>query len=108
MTSPLKSVAFVFLAGAGLWTASPALALGPTERAIADCRAQALGQFGAGEIRSHRIGEIAGNSRSTRVTIYVTADRRYTFRCASDGQGRIVTAALSPAREGPQLASGQR
>ena len=112
MTSPLKSVALLFvpaLLGSALWTASPAAALGPVERAVADCRAEALGQFGPGEVRSHRIGEIEGNSRSTRVTIYLTADRRYTFRCASDGQGRIVTASFSPARpSGPQLAAGQR
>jgi hypothetical protein len=109
MTSPYKSAALLFLAGSALWTASPAFALGPTERAVTDCRAQALGQFGPGEVRSHRVGAIAGNSRSTRVTVYVTADRRYTVQCASDGQGRIVTASFSPARpDGPQLAAGQR
>ncbi len=112
MTSPLKNVALLFvpaLAGSALWTASPAAALGPVERAVADCRTQALGQFEPGEVRSHRVGEIAGNSRSTRVTVYLTADRRYTFRCATDAQGRIVTASFNPARpSGPRLAAGQR
>ncbi len=112
MTSPYKSVALLFvpaLVGSALSTASPAAALGPAERAVADCRVQALGQFGPGEVRSHRIGEIAGNSRGTRVTVYLTANRRYTFQCAADAQGRIVTASFNPARPGgPRLAAGQR
>jgi len=92
-----------------LGASTPAQAVGPAERAVAQCRGEALAAFGAGEVRSHRIGEIAGNSRRTRVTIYVTADRRYTFECAADAQGRIVTAAFSPARPGgPQLAAGAR
>ena len=95
---------------AALLAPSPAVALaGPTERAVAQCRAEALGAFGAGEVRSHRIGEIAGNSRRTRVTIYVNADRRYTFECAVGGDGRLQTAAFTPARPGgPQLAAGAR
>ena len=53
--------------------------------------------------------EIAGNSRRTRVTIYVTADRRYTFDCAVGADGRIQTASFSPARTGgQQLAAGAR
>ena len=112
MTSPLKSVALLFvpaLIGSALAATSPAAAMGPAERAVAQCRAEALGQFGAGEVRSHRIGEIAGNSRRTRVTIYLNADRRYTFECAVGGDGRIVTASFSPARPGgAQLAAGAR
>src|SRR3979411_2834953 len=69
-------------------------------RAVAACRAEMLGRFDAGQVRSWRIGDISGTSRSTRVTIYVNADRRYTFACAADGQGQIVTASIDPARGG--------
>ena len=99
-----SAIAVAFLAPA------PAAALvGPAERAVAQCRAEALAAFGAGEVRSHRIGEIAGNSRRTRITIYVNADRRYTFECAVGGDGRIQSASFSPARTGgQQLAAGAR
>jgi hypothetical protein len=109
MKSPLKLSLLPVIAAAAFAAPSPAAALGPAERAVAQCRAEALGAFGAGEVRSHRIGEIAGNSRRTRITIYVTADRRYTFECAVGGDGRIQTASFTPARPGgPQLAAGQR
>lgn len=108
MKSALTLSILPVIAAAALAPA-PAAAFGPTERALAQCRAQALGAFGAGEVRSHRIGEIAGNSRRTRVTIYVTADRRYTFDCAVGADGRIQTASFSPARTGgQQLAAGAR
>jgi hypothetical protein len=65
---------------AALLASSPASALSDSEgRAIAACRSDLLSRFEAGQVRSYRIGEIAGSSRSTRVTIYVNADRRYTF-----------------------------
>ena len=68
-----------------------------------------LSRFDAGQVRSHRVGAIAGTSRNTRVTLYVNADRRYTFACAADGDGRIVTASFSPARpDGAQLAGAPR
>ncbi|HST36793.1 MAG TPA: hypothetical protein VLK25_09220 [Allosphingosinicella sp.] len=109
MKSALKLSVLPAIAAAAFLAPAPAAAMGPAERAVAQCRTEALGQFGAGEVRSHRIGAIAGNSRSTRVTIYVTADRRYTFECAADAGGRIVTAAFNPARpSGQQLAAGQR
>src|SRR5690349_12133535 len=112
MTSPLKTVALLFvpaLIGSALAATSPAAAEADEGRAVAQCRAEALGQFGPGEVRSHRVGEIAGNARRTRVTLYVNADRRYTFECAVGGDGRIQTAAFTPARPaGPRLAAGQR
>ena len=55
-----------------------------------------LSRFEPGAIRSYRIGEIAGNSRRTRVTIYANADRRYTFECAAGADGRVLTASLNP------------
>jgi hypothetical protein len=99
MTSPLRvplALAPAVL-GALLLTISPAHAVSEAEgRAVAQCRAELVSQFPDGSLRSHRIGAIAGNSRQTRVTFYATADRRYTFDCAVDGEGRIVTASLNP------------
>ena len=95
---------------AALLAAGPASALSDSEgRAVAACRTEMLSRFEAGAIRSYRIGEIAGNSRSTRVTFYVNADRRYEFQCAADRHGQIVTASFDPARGNErQLAAGQR
>ena len=95
---------------AALLASAPAQAVSDSEgRAVAACRAEMLSRFDAGQVRSWRIGEIAGTSRNTRITIYVTADRRYTFACAADGQGQIVTASIDPARGGArQLAAGGR
>lgn len=95
---------------AALFASAPAQALTDSEgRAIAACRAEMLSRFDAGQVRSWRVGEIAGTSRNTRVTLYVNADRRYTFACAADGQGQIVTASIDPARGNPrQLAAGGR
>jgi len=97
-------------AAAALLAASPASALSDSEgRAVAACRAEMLSRFDSGEVRSYRVGAIAGTSRSTRVTLYVNADRRYEFQCAADRQGQIVTASFDPARGNPrQLAGGQR
>ena len=62
MKSPL-TLSIVPAIAAALLAPSPAAAMvGPDERAVAQCRAEALGPFGAGEVRSHRIGEIAGNA----------------------------------------------
>ena len=93
---------------AALLAAAPAQALTDSDgRAVAACRADMLSRFDAGQVRSYRVGEISGTSRSTRVTFYVNADRRYTFACAADGQGRIVTASIDPPR-GNALAAGSR
>jgi hypothetical protein len=95
---------------AALLAASPASALSDSEgRAVAACRSEMLSRFDAGAVRSYRVGAIAGSSRSTRVTLYVNADRRYAFQCAADRQGQIVTASFDPARGNErQLAAGQR
>src|SRR3954454_2985520 len=82
---------------AALLAPSPTSALSDSEgRAVAACRSELLGRFEAGQVRSYRIGEIAGSSRSTRVTIYVNADRRYTFECGAGADGRVLTAAFTP------------
>jgi hypothetical protein len=93
-----------------LLTSAPARALSDSDgRAVAACRAEMLSRFEAGQVRSYRVGEIAGTSRNTRVTFLVNADRRYSFACAADGQGRIVTASIDPPRgNGRQLAGGGR
>ena len=95
---------------AALFASAPALAASEAEgRAVAACRAEMLSRFDQGQVRSYRIGDIAGTSRSTRVTLYVNADRRYTFTCAADGQGQIVTASIDPAHGAArQLAAGSR
>ena len=95
---------------AALLTSAPASALSDSEaRAVAACRTELLSRFDPGQVRSWRVGEIAGSSRNTRVTIYVNADRRYTFACAADGHGQVVTASIDPARGGArQLAEGGR
>jgi hypothetical protein len=104
----------IFTAGlsfaAAVLATAPASAMSDAEgRAVAQCRAEMLSRFDEGSIRSYRIGEISGSSRSTRVTIFVNADRRYTFECAADRGGRILTASLDPARTGDrQLAAGNR
>ena len=93
-----------------LLAAAPAQAASDAEgRAVAACRAEMLSRFEPGQVRSYRVGEIAGNSRSTRITLYVNADRRYTFACAADGQGQVVTASIDPPRGAEhQLAAGSR
>ena len=95
---------------AALFASAPAQAASDAEgRAVAACRAEMLSRFDQGQVRSYRVGDIAGTSRATRVTLYVNADRRYTFTCAADGQGQIVTASIDPARGAArQLAAGSR
>jgi len=95
---------------AALLAASPASALSDSEgRAVAACRAEMLSRFDEGAVRSYRVGTIAGSARNTRVTLYVNADQRYTFECAADRQGQIVTASIDPARNSQrQLAAGNR
>lgn len=95
---------------AALLAASPAASMSDSEgRAVAACRTEMLSRFDAGQVRSYRVGEIAGGARATRVTLYVNADRRYTFTCAADGQGQVVTASIDPPRGGArQLAAGGR
>jgi len=95
---------------AALFASAPASAASDAEgRAVAACRAEMLSRFDQGQVRSYRVGDIAGTSRATRITIYVNADRRYTFTCAADGQGQVVTASIDPAHGASrQLAAGSR
>jgi len=95
MKSALLIAAVPALFASTLFVATPAFAESDG-RAVAQCRADLLGRFEQGAIRSYRVGEIAGNSRRTRVTIYVNADRRYTFECATDANGAVLTASLNP------------
>ena len=110
MTRPLSLIP-LFLAPA-LFALAPTPAAaggGPDERAVAQCRAELVGQFPAGSIRNHRVVSIEGNSRRTRVTFAVNADRRYTFECAAGPQGQILLTSFEPSRPGErQLAAGQR
>lgn len=111
MTSPLRLLPLLVpaaLAGSALFASSPAYAMSNAEsRAVAQCRAELVRQFPDGALTSHRVGAIAGNSRHTRVTLYATADRRYTFECAADANGRVVTAALNPPRDSRLAARGE-
>ena len=95
---------------AALFASAPASAASDAEgRAVAACRAEMLSRFDSGQVRSYRVGDIAGTSRATHVTLYVNADRRYTFTCAADGQGQVVTASIDPAHGAArQLAAGSR
>lgn len=98
------------LFASALFVAVPAAAADAVEsRALASCRAELFAQFPDGAIRTHRVDEISGNSRRTRIAFSVTADRRYTFECATGRNGEIVTAELDPPRgQDNQLAAGQR
>ena len=108
MTRPL-SIVPLLLAPALVALAPTPAAAGPDERAVAQCRAELVSQFPDGSIRNHRVVSIEGNSRRTRVTFSVNADRRYTFQCAAGPQGQILLASFEPARTGErQLAAGQR
>ena len=91
----LMSVAPALLAST-LFVSTPAAAAGADERAVSQCQTALASRFEPGAIRSTRVGEIAGNSRRTRVTIYVNADRRYTFECAAGSNGQLQSAALTP------------
>jgi hypothetical protein len=95
---------------AALFASGPASAMSDSDgRAVAACRAEMLSRFDDGQVRSYRVGTIAGSARNTRVTLYVNADRRYEFQCAADRHGQIVTASFDPARGNErQLAAGQR
>src|SRR3569832_128816 len=100
MEDPMtRQILLAALPLAALFAASPASALSDAEgRAVAACRAEMRSRCDAGQVRAFRVGEIAGSSRATRVTLYVNADRRYTFACSADGQGQIVSASIDPPR----------
>lgn len=106
MTSLFRPAApcLLFVLGALALDTAPAFAAGNDGRAVAQCRAELGRHFAPGAIRSHRVGEISGTSRQTKVTLYVTAERRYRFECATDADGDIVTATFDPAID-RQLAS---
>ena len=86
--------------------AAPAAAE-PAQRAVAACRAELLSRFPEG-VRNYRVTDISGNSRRTRVTISVTADRRYTFECAAGADGQVLSAAFDPPRSTQSAAAAQR
>lgn len=109
MTRPLSILPLILAPALFAFAPAPAAAAGPDERAVAQCRAELLGQFAQGSVRNHRIVSIEGNSRRTRVTFAVDADRRYRFECATGPQGQILLTAFEPARPNErQLAAGQR
>lgn len=112
MTRPLSLIPVLLapaLFASSLLPAAPAVAGGPAERAVAQCRAEMLSQFPEGTVRSYRLAEVAGNSRGTRITFRLTADRNYRFDCRAGADGRVEVASIDPPRGGePQLAAGQR
>jgi hypothetical protein len=93
--------------GAAFAFAAPAAADSAEQRALGLCRAELLASFPADSIRNHRVASINGNSRRTRITFAVNADRRYTFECAVESGGRIVTASFDPPRRDGQLVAGR-
>jgi len=99
MTS-IRNIALLLapaLMGTALLSASPAAAASEAEgRAVAHCRAELLRQFPQEQIRSQRIASITGNSRRTRVNMFVTTDRRYSFECTAGPDGRVLTATANP------------
>jgi hypothetical protein len=108
MTRPLSQIALLLAPALIALTPSPAAAGGPDERAVAQCRTELLSQFPQGAIRNYRVASIEGNSRRTRVTFTVNAERRYTFECAAGAEGQILLTSFEPSRPGgAQLAAGQ-
>ncbi|HVQ06963.1 MAG TPA: hypothetical protein VMS43_00865 [Allosphingosinicella sp.] len=109
MTS-IRNIALLLapaLAGAALLTATPALAASESEgRAVAQCRAEALRHFPQHSIRSQRVASITGNSRRTRIAMFVTTDRRYSFECTAGADGRVVSATWNPPVD-TRLAGGE-
>lgn len=96
MKSALRiAVVVPALLASALFIGTPAFAESDGQ-AVAQCRAELLSRFDAGAVRSYRVGEIAGSARRTRVTIYVNADRRYTFQCSAGANGEVLSASLSP------------
>jgi hypothetical protein len=99
-TRSLISLIAPALVGVALFAGSPVQAASESDgRAVAQCQAEVARHFPAGAIRSQRIASISGNSRHTRVSILVTADRRYTLECSTDADGRIATASWTPPSE---------
>lgn len=100
MTSFRKSILLLAptLVGSALLAYGPASAEtseGET-RAVAQCRAEVLRHFPQETIRNQRIASISGNSRRTRVEMFVTTDRRYSFECTAGADGRVITASWNP------------
>lgn len=95
-----RSLALLFapaLLGSALLAATPVAAASESEgRAVAQCRAEVLRQFPQESIRSQRIASISGNARRTRIAMFVTTDRRYSFECTAGADGRVLTASWNP------------
>jgi hypothetical protein len=100
VTSMRKSILLLAptLVGSALLAYGPASAEASEgeARAVALCRAEVLRHFPEGTIRNQRIAAISGNSRRTRVEMFVTTDRRYSFDCTTGADGRVVTASWNP------------
>jgi hypothetical protein len=115
MEVTMTSVRKLLLLLAPTLVGSSLLAYGPARaeaadndgRAVAQCRAEVLRHVPAETIRSQRIASISGNSRHTRVSMIVNTDRRYSFECSTDADGRILTASWSPPVERRLAAAAQ-
>jgi len=101
-----RAVAISAALAAAAAFASPALAESAGQ-AVAQCRAELHRQFAPGSIRSYRVAEISGSARRTRVTLSVTADRRYQFECVANARGEIQSASFDPPRTDRQLAGAR-
>jgi len=86
------------LVGSSLLAYGPAAAEAADNdgRAVAQCRAEVLRHFPAETIRNQRVASISGNSRRTRIDMFVTTDRRYSFACTTGPDGQVVTASWNP------------
>lgn len=110
----MTSVRKLLLLLAPTLVGSSLLAYGPASaeaadndgRAVAQCRAEVLRHFPAETIRNQRVASISGSSRRTRVEMFVTTDRRYSFECTTGADGRVVTASWNPPVE-RRLAAAQ-
>ncbi|WP_129793348.1 hypothetical protein [Sphingosinicella sp. CPCC 101087] len=109
-STPFGAAVSALIASAFLLpSAAPAASADPAERALAACRAELTGRFAEGEIRDYRVASITGNSRRTRITFIVNADRRYQVECAAGRDGSAELAGFDPPRsEDRQMAAGQR
>lgn len=96
MTSLFRTFALSAAAATAAFLFTQPAAAQNDGRAVAQCQAEMLRQFPEGTVQSHRVASINGNSRRIRVQLIVNADRRYTFDCATDGEGAVQTAALNP------------
>lgn len=98
---------FIALTAILLPLAAPAIA-GPTEDAVALCKAQALQQFGPGEdAPALRIRSIEPGGKATRVRIAARSAAR-TLDCRVDFRGRLISASFDEGKRRDRVESAAR